>query len=95
MKELGINVILGKRLDVSSVPPSALISGEEHTLRTVDGDEIRAGLVVRMLMHLLSFYTHIPPLALMHRPERKYGDPGQVPSRCNRPRWPPQGHGPR
>ncbi|EKM58396.1 uncharacterized protein PHACADRAFT_117301 [Phanerochaete carnosa HHB-10118-sp] len=46
MSELGIQVILGERLDVSSVPPSALITTKEHVLRTLSGREIRAGLVL-------------------------------------------------
>ena len=45
MSDLGIDVILGERLDLSSVPTSALNTTQEHTLRTVSGREIRASLV--------------------------------------------------
>ncbi|GJF00070.1 FAD/NAD(P)-binding domain-containing protein [Phanerochaete sordida] len=46
MKELGVNLVLGERLDLSSVPPSALTTTKEHVLRTLSGREIPAGLVL-------------------------------------------------
>ncbi|GJE88851.1 NADH dehydrogenase [Phanerochaete sordida] len=46
MAELKIDVILGERLDLSTVPPSALTDSGEHVLRTLSGREIRAGLVL-------------------------------------------------
>lgn len=52
MSDLGVNVILGERLDLSSVPASALNTAEEHVLRTLSGREIRAGLVVIMLRYI-------------------------------------------
>ena len=48
MSALNVNVILGERLDLSSVPTSALNTSEEHVLRTISGREIRASLVVRV-----------------------------------------------
>ena len=48
ISDLGIRVILGERLDLSTVSPSALADvTKEHVLRTLAGREIHAGLVVR------------------------------------------------
>lgn len=46
MSELSVNLLLGERLDLSSVSASALNTNEEHVLRTTSGREIRAGLVL-------------------------------------------------
>ena len=51
MSDLGVNVILGERLDLSSVPASALNTTEEHVLRTAAGREIRAALVVSLFCY--------------------------------------------
>lgn len=46
MSELSVNLVLGERLDLSSLPTSAPNANEEHVLRTTSGREIHAGLVV-------------------------------------------------
>ena len=48
---MGIDVILGERLDLSS-PPKEIVNEDgslEKVVRTVSGREIHAGLVVRTL----------------------------------------------
>lgn len=60
MSDLGVNVILGERLDLSSVPTSALNTAEEHVLRTLSGREIRAGLVVLCCATCEKFVTDLP-----------------------------------
>lgn len=67
MKDLGVDVILGERLDLSSVPTSALNTTEEHVLRTLSGREIRASLVASVsylrrryhALHLSSCYARV------------------------------------
>lgn len=43
MSDLGINVILGDRVDLSSITAAG---GQEQKVRTLSGREIQAGLVV-------------------------------------------------
>ena len=46
MNELGVNVVLGERLDMASVAPSDLTKSNEHVMRTLSGKELRADLIV-------------------------------------------------
>lgn len=47
MNELGVNIVLGERLDMTSVKPSDLTKSNEHVVRTLSGKELRADLIVR------------------------------------------------
>lgn len=72
MSELGVCVILGKRLDMSSVSPTILDGTKTHKLRTQCGCEFEADLVVSAHWAILHVLLLTAGPVTVHWPEAEY-----------------------
>jgi len=87
LTELGVNVVLGSRVDLSSVSPSPIVEAE-RTVRTMAGETLGAEYIVSKLATRKgsTFLMRLYPAAVVHWSEAQCFSSSRPPSQLYQPR---------